>query len=101
MLWPLNASTSTGQAANDSTQHTQSATTQGARTEQLRTVGDLTSQNVEALLSAGELSAVRRVLSETGAAYNLSDCRVVLSNGQVVAASNPSQITASIPGLLR
>ena len=67
---------------------------QGARTEQLRTVGDLTSQNVEALLSAGELSAVRRVLSETGAAYNLSDCRVVLSDGQVVAASNPSQITA-------
>ena len=73
---------------------TQSATTEGARSEQLRTVGDLTSQNVEALLSAGEVSAVRRMLSETGAAYNLSDCRVVLANGQVVAASDASQITA-------
>jgi PAS domain S-box-containing protein len=75
-------------------QHTQSATSQGARAEQLHTVGDLTSQNVEALLSAGELSAVRRVLSETSAAYNLSDCKIVLSNAQVVASSDASQITA-------
>jgi PAS domain S-box-containing protein len=73
---------------------TTSATSEGARTEQLRTVGDLTSQNVEALLSAGELPAVRRMLSETGAAYNLSNCRVVLANGQVVAAADASQITA-------
>src|SRR5215207_8491998 len=53
-------------------QRNQSAAIAGARAQQVRTVGDLISQNAEILLSDNELSAVRRLLSESGAAYNLS-----------------------------
>lgn len=66
---------------------------QGARAQQVRTVGDLLSQNVETLLTADDLAGARRVVSEAGVTYDLSDCRVVLSDGGVVAASNPSKIT--------
>ncbi len=74
-------------------QHTQNATTVAARAEHLRTVGDLLSQNAESLLSAGELSAVRRTIAEAGASYNLTQCRIVLADGQIIAASDSSQIT--------
>jgi PAS domain S-box-containing protein len=66
---------------------------QGARAQQVRTVGDLLSQNVESLLTANELTAVRRAVSEASATYHLTDCRVVLGDGGVVAASNPAKIT--------
>jgi PAS domain S-box-containing protein len=66
---------------------------QGARAQQVRTVGDLLSQNVESLLAANDLAAARRVVSEASATYNLAECRVVLADGEVVAASNPAKIT--------
>jgi PAS domain S-box-containing protein len=66
---------------------------QGARAQQVRTVGDLLSQNVESLLNGSDLTGVRRVISETSATYHLTDCRVVLADGEVVAASNPAKVT--------
>src|SRR6476646_10092274 len=48
---------------------------EGARAQQVRTVGDLLSQNVETSLTANDLAAVRRAVSEAGATYHLTDCR--------------------------
>ena len=74
-------------------QRNQSAASAFARAQQVRTAGDLISQNAEILLTSNDLSSVRRLLSESGAAYNLSQCRIVLANGQVIASSDPSQVT--------
>lgn len=74
-------------------QRNQAALAHDSREQQLRTIGDLVSQNAETLLSTNDLSAVRRMLGETAPTYNLTQCRVVLVNGQVIASSDPSQVT--------
>ena len=73
---------------------THTASADGARERQFHTVGDLLARNAEALLAANEVSALRRMVSETAATYNLSECKITLGDGQVIAASEPRQITA-------
>lgn len=65
-----------------------------ARVEQLNAIGYLLSQGAEVMLSQNELSAVRRLVSEAGSKYDLSNCRIVLSDGTIIASSDPTQITA-------
>jgi signal transduction histidine kinase len=76
---------------------------ESGRAQRLATVGNLLAQNAESLLAANEISAVRRIVAEAANAHGLSQCRIVLPGGQVVADSIPSQITvrdlpASWPG---
>jgi PAS domain S-box-containing protein len=73
-------------------QRNQTPTALHSRQQQLRTIGDLVSQNAATLLSTNDLSAVRRVLGEAAPIYNLTQCRVILGNGQVIASSDPSQV---------
>ena len=75
-------------------QRTQRDASQAARDQELRAVAELTSHNAEALLGANEVSTLRRLISETASVYKLTDCRVVLGDGQVIAASRASDITA-------
>jgi PAS domain S-box-containing protein len=52
------------------------------------------SQSAETMLERDELSALRRLVSEAAQKYELSSCRIVLSDGNVVASSEPNQVTA-------
>src|ERR1700722_14279919 len=73
--------------------HTQQAAAETAREQQVEAVGNLLSAGAEALLAADDLTAVRRLVAEAGRSYNLSQCRIVLPDGQVVAAIDASQDT--------
>ena len=69
-----------------------------ARLEQVNAIAYLLSQSAEVLLNQNDrsaLSAVRRLVTETASKYDLAQCRIVLSNGTVVASSDPTQITAA------
>lgn len=72
---------------------TQSAAAKAADERHVRAAGELIAGNAETLLAAGELSAVRRMLAETAAAYHLTQCRLVLADGRVLASAEPWQIT--------
>ncbi len=63
------------------------------RVEQVTGIGHVLAQTVEIMLANNELSAVRRVVSETAQTYDLQRCRISLPNGQIVADSDPKQIT--------
>src|SRR5258708_6804933 len=47
----------------------------------------------EEMLSVDELSALRRMVSDTARVHEFKHCRIVLSNGQVIADLDPSHIT--------
>ncbi len=72
--------------------HTQRDAAQAGREAQIRTAAVLLVQSVEPLLSANELSATRRLIADVGRFYGLTQCRVVLADGQVLAAAEPLQI---------
>ena len=65
-----------------------------AQHDQTRTVGALLAQSAETLLAAEELSAVRRLISDTPRFNNVRECRIVLGNGEVIADATTSKITA-------
>jgi signal transduction histidine kinase len=73
--------------------HTQQAAAEAAREQQVEAVGNLLAPSTEALLAADDLTAVRRLVAEAGRSYNLTQCRIVLPDGQVVAAIDASQDT--------
>lgn len=75
------------------TARTQRQALEAAQKIERQAVGDLLARNVGLMLARGELNATRRMVAESLASYRLTQCRVVLSNGEVVAASDPSQIT--------
>ncbi len=52
---------------------------------------------MEALLESGDVSALRRMITEMGRANGLTECRVLLPDGRVVADQNPKAIS---PGVL-
>jgi PAS domain S-box-containing protein len=68
---------------------------ENARVEHVNTVGFLLSQGAEVMLERGELTAVRRLVSEAATKYELTTCRIVLSDGSVLASSDPGRITAA------
>lgn len=59
-----------------------------------KAIGGLLARTAEALISTGELSMLRRTVVETCAEHDWKACRVVLSNGETLADSEPSRITA-------
>lgn len=68
--------------------------TENARVEQVSTVGFLLSHSAEVFLERGELTALRRLVSEAAAKYELTQCRIVLSDSTVIASSDPNQVVA-------
>ncbi len=62
-------------------------------TNRLRAVGESLARTTEALLAAGEVSALRCVIATAGLSHNLDSCRVVLPDGEVIADADPSKIT--------
>src|SRR5580658_4872776 len=63
-----------------------------ARAQQAQVVGSLLSQSAEPLLDSNDLTAVRRLIIDAGRNYGLSRCRIILSEGQIIADAKPSQI---------
>ena len=79
-------------------QRTQKAQVADTTFEQVRETGHLLRSSVEPLLVADDLSAVRRLVVQTAHGGNLTQCRIVLLDGQVLADADPSRITATAPG---
>ncbi len=73
---------------------TQQAASTAARETQFTAVTQLIGRSAEALLAQGDLSAVQRLLIETGPNCGLAECRVQLPDGQVVAAIDWKQVTS-------
>lgn len=76
---------------------------QAAAVERAEMLGDHLSSSVEPLLAAGELSAVRRLITEAGYQQKLEECRLILADGKplVDADLDKPQLTvlpASWPG---
>lgn len=65
-----------------------------ARAGQIEAVSALLTQSGETMLGAGELSAIRRLVADAGQRYGLTECRIMLADGQVIADAEPLKITA-------
>jgi len=78
--------------------HAQRDVAREASGRHLRAVGDLLAKTTDALLAANEMSTLRCVITEAGVNHNLDSCRIVLPDGSVIAAAEPSRITlATLP----
>jgi len=64
------------------------------RARQVDGIAHVLSQNAEALLAKGDLSAVRRIVSETAHTYGLTQCQILLPDGQILADATAKNITA-------
>jgi len=69
-----------------------------AHVEKMRTLGQSLSTTAEALLAADEVSALRRIIAEAGLKHKLDYCKIILPDGRVIAATEPTSITlAALP----
>lgn len=68
-----------------------------ARIEQVRAIGHVLSRSAESLLAAQEMTALRRLVGEVTSRYDLTSCRIILSDGTVIASSDTSEVT--VPAL--
>jgi len=73
----------------------QSQTLHDARIEEVHAAGDVLADAVEALVQAGEVSALRRLVMNAAQRHGLDVCRVALPGGGVLADADPSQITVT------
>ncbi len=73
---------------------THRAFNEAARIDQVKATSDLLAQSAEALLAADELTSARRLLVEAARIHDLTGCRIVLPDGQVIADADPLRITA-------
>ena len=58
-----------------------------------RAVGAVLARSTEALMAAGEVSMLRRAISEAALEHGLDYCRIVLPDGGILADSDPKRIT--------
>ncbi len=71
---------------------------ESARAEEIRSLGELLSETSGLMFSVGEVTAVRRLVVDVGRSCNLTECRIVLSDGRILADADPSRITeANLP----
>lgn len=59
----------------------------------VKVVANILARSTEALMAAGEVSTLRRAVSETALEYDLEYCRIVLPGGGILADSDPKKIT--------
>jgi len=64
-----------------------------ASVQNVRAVGNVLARMTEALLSASEISMLRRAVAEAGVEHRLRCCRVVLPDGGILADADPKRIT--------
>lgn len=76
------------------TVRTQQESLDTSRRERVRAVATMLGHAIEPLLSAGEISGVRRLVSEAANEQGLESCLVEFADGAVLAATQASQITA-------
>lgn len=68
------------------------------RTEQIRTLASVIAPSAEAALHPDRISDLRRLLVKMASEHDLSVCRIVLLNGDVIADGDPKGVTrATIP----
>lgn len=67
-----------------------------ARREQIRTVGEILGQTAESMLASDDLSSLRRLVINTHRSYKLSECRVTLADGRIVADAEPTRIGVAV-----
>src|SRR5690606_11975255 len=67
-----------------------------ARRQQVRLLADVLGQATEQLLADDELTAVRRLVMEAAARHELTVCRVVTPDGDVLADGDAARITADL-----
>jgi signal transduction histidine kinase len=72
---------------------TQQETVQAVQAENIRTLGNAFARSAEVMLANGELTALRRLVSDTAREAALSRCCILLPDGQVLADAQPAHIT--------
>lgn len=75
------------------TLHTYRQSVAQARDEQIRMAARLLSQSAESMLENGDLSALRRGVSEAALSYNLTTCRITLPDGSLVADASGGKVS--------
>jgi len=73
------------------------AFSQSANTQRIRSIAESLVQTSEALLVADEVSTLRRIIAESRMDNNFESLRIVLPDGNIIAAGDPSAI--SLPKL--
>lgn len=63
------------------------------RAMEIQTIGSLLAPAAEALLAGEELSTLRTMVANATTKHELSRCRIVMPDGQIVADADPSKIT--------
>lgn len=64
-----------------------------ANAERVRAIGQSLTSAAEALLAAGEVTTLRRMVSDWAISHDLDTCRIVLPDGQTIADAVPRDIT--------
>jgi signal transduction histidine kinase len=70
---------------------------QEAELQNAKAVGRVLARASEALLAADELPILRRTVTETSIEHRFQSCRIVLPDGGVIAASDPTQTDIEQP----
>ncbi len=65
-----------------------------ASVQNVRAVGGVLAKATEALITANEISMLRCAIAEAGLEHHLKSCQIVLPDGGILAAADPSRITA-------
>lgn len=64
-----------------------------ASVQHTKAIGSVLAKAAESLMSANELSALRRTVAETALEHHLRSCRIILPDGAILADANPAAIT--------
>jgi signal transduction histidine kinase len=64
-----------------------------ASTARVVSVSQLLADSVHAMLSSGDVAAARRLIAQAGTQVHLTDCRIELPDGSVIADQDPSRNT--------
>jgi signal transduction histidine kinase len=66
---------------------------QKASVQHTKAIGSVLAKAAESLMSANELSMLRRTVAETAVEHNLRSCRIILPDGAILADADPASIT--------
>ncbi len=66
-----------------------------ATVEQVEVIGAVLSQSAEVMLETEQISSLRRLITEVARNYGLTECRICLPGGQILADADPTRITLS------
>lgn len=66
---------------------------QKASVQHTKAIGSVLAKAAESLMSANELSALRRTVVETASEHHLRSCRIILPDGAILADADPAAIT--------